>query len=122
MPKKEFEVKVEYHLLNGTVVNKRKKLDQIRTEDEFPALFKEGGFISQAHEEPQGMFVISKIDEEKKKFTLKQIDCDPIHWKGDENGRGHGPDEECKQKECSFLLTDCPISAHLTITGDAMSE
>ncbi len=118
MLRQEIEIKVEYHLLDGTVTNKTKNLRPIITRDRFPILLKEGGFISQADEEPQGMFVISKVDEENKKFTLKEVDCDPIHWKGDENGRGYGPDEECKQKECQFLLTDCPISAHLMMTVD----
>ncbi len=118
MPEKEIEIKVEYHLLDGTVVKKPKKLRPIIIENEFPALFKKGEFISQADEEPQGMFVISEIDKENKKFILKQIDCDPIHWKGDENGIGYGPDEECNQKKCPFLLTDCPISAHLIMTVD----
>ncbi len=117
MPKEEIEVNVEYHLLDGTVINKTKKFRPIIARDGFPVLLKEGGFVSQADEEPQGMFVISKVDEEKKKFTLEEIDCDPIHWKGDENGRGYGPDQECEKKKCSFLM-NCPISSHLMMTAD----
>ena len=118
MLRQEIEIRVEYRLLDRTVINKTKKLRPVITRDGFPVLLKEGDFVGQANEEPQGMFVISEIDKKNKKFTLKQIDCDPKHWKGDENGRGYGPDEECKQKECPFLLTGCPISAHLMMTVD----
>lgn len=113
-------VEVEYHLLDGSICRKHKFLpphapSRWRGKIWFPGL-KEGGFISQINEEPQGMFLIMKFDEDEKKFVLRQVDCDPIHWKGDSEGRGHGPNEICR-KECPYY-NDCPISVHLMITAD----
>lgn len=113
---KVVSVEVEYHLLKEEVVRKT-RLFPVRRRDEFPERYNRGGFISQRNEKPQGMFIISEIDREKKKFILNEVDCDPIHWKGDENGRGHGPDEECRQKKCPFL-NNCPISVHLMMMAD----
>jgi hypothetical protein len=110
------KVSVEYHLVNGTVVRKYKFL-----EPHGPSLWKgkiwfpgleEGDFICQREESPEGMFVIEEFDESERKFVLREVNCDPIHWKGDENGRGHGPDEDCERKKCPYY-NECPISVHL---------
>lgn len=114
------EIEVEYRLLKGGVARKTRSFPVPLNpwgKEKFPENYKPGGFISQTNEEPQGMFIISAIDRKRKKFILNEVDCDPIHWKGDEKDHGHGPNEKCRQKKCPFY-NDCPISAHLMMTAD----
>jgi hypothetical protein len=111
------KIEVEYHLLDGKIIEKTRNFPG-EEERKFPWFFAASDFVSQPEENPQGFFVITNIIQKpKKRFILKQVDCDPKHWKGDENGRGHGPDEECKKKKCPFL-DNCPISVHLIMTAD----
>lgn len=114
---KEFhvKVKVKYLMLNGIEVTKIKELPVLRIIDSFPTQFSKGDFISQSEEEPQGMFVITWLNEKQKRIALKEINCDPIHWKGDGNGRAKGPNEDCKKISCPYL-SNCPISAHIMMT------
>lgn len=117
-------VKVEYHLLGKedalVYLSKYKFLrphDPSRWRGEIWFLgLEEGDFVSQTNEAPEGMFVIEKFDESQRKFVVKEIDCDPIHWKGDGDNRGRGPDEICKKK-CLYY-NNCPISAHLMMMAD----
>lgn len=105
------EVKVKYVLLDGEVIEKTKTIK------EFPGHYSFLDFISQAEEEPNGMFFISGIDVLKKEFTLTKIDCDELHWKRDENRKGYGPDENCELKKCPFRK-ECPISTHIIMMAD----
>lgn len=111
------QVEVEYQLLNGIEVITTKALPVFRLGSDFPEQFSKGDFIGQPEDEPQGMFLIVRVDKRSKKFVLKEIDCDPIHWKGNEDGIAYGPNENCKKINCSFL-NNCPISAHLMMTAD----
>ena len=107
------ELKVKYALLNGKLV------EGVRTFKfkEFPGNYNILDFISQIDEEPNGMFFISALNLLKKQFTLTQLDCDEIHWKGDENSKGYGPNEDCERKKCPFRKK-CPISTHLMTIAD----
>jgi len=110
-------VKVEFRFLDGKKFQKTKTLPTLSIRETFPTQFKVGDFISQTEEKPQGMFIISEVSVENNKFVLNEVDCDPKHWKGDGNGRGHGPDDDCTKKKCSHL-NNCPISAHIIMMSD----
>ena len=107
------KLNVKYALLNGKLVERVRNFKF----KEFPGNYNILDFISQTDEEPNGMFFISALNNLKKQFTLTQLDCDEIHWKGDENGRGHGPDENCELKKCPFRK-ECPISTHIIMMAD----
>jgi len=107
------KVKVTYQLLDGKEFIKTKELPAYGGND-FPTQFNTGDAISQSKEEPQGMFVIDKVDKETKTIFLKEINCDPEHWK---YAIGKGPNEDCKTRNCP-LLNNCPISAHLMLMAD----
>lgn len=104
------EVKVKYVLLN------EKTQKKIKTLEVFPGPYRSCDFISQIKEEPQGLFYISEISISEKRITLKQIDCNEMHWKGN-NGKSHGPDKDCKEKGCPFLRS-CPFSRELMMIVD----
>ncbi len=114
---KRVRVKVEYCLLNGTKVQKTKTLPTLSIRETFPTQFNIGDFISQDTEEPKGMFIISGVNIHNKKIIVDAVDCDPIHWKGDSSGRGHGPNDECRKKRCPHL-NNCPISSHIITMSD----
>lgn len=102
-------MRVEYHMLDGNVFEKD------RITPYFPP--PEGGFVSQINEEPVGMFIITKVESNGTKFILNQVDCDPIHWKGNESGRASGPGDDCSEKECAHQK-NCPISTHIMLMAD----
>jgi hypothetical protein len=70
----------------------------------------------QTEEDPNGMFEIVGINKEKMIIFLREIDCDPIHWKG-KNGIAQGLGKDCKNKRCR-RLNNCPISVHLSLIAD----
>ena len=104
------KITIEYRLLNGKMVE---------IEREFKHLPPKGTFVIQPEEGIDGMFRLEKITEGGKRFIVKQIDCDPIHWKGDGNDRIHGPDEDCNCK-CQFY-EKCPISTGAMLCADTCS-
>jgi len=119
----KIRIKVEYHMLCGGPIPLSKykflkphELSHWRGKIWFPEL-EEGNFISQVNEAPEGMFVFERFDEKERKFMLREIDCDPIHWKGDVSGRGHGPNELCRKKRCRYY-DNCPISIHMMMCAD----
>jgi len=114
---KKVRVKIEYCLLDGTKVQKTKILPTLRISDTFPTQFNVGDFVSQSKGQPPGMFLISEAIVEEKRLVLNEVDCAPIHWKGDKNGKGHGPDDYCTKKKCPHL-SQCPISAHIMMMAD----
>lgn len=116
MPEKVM-VRIRYALLSGKRTSKTKFLSTTNIIDDFPKQLKIGQFISQTKEDPQGFFIITAVDRKQKTIALKEVNCAPIHWKGDGNGVGKGPDEGCKKIQCRFL-PQCPISAHIMMMAD----
>jgi len=112
------EIKVEYHLLGGEVIKKKREIETMykNFEDISASFFNEGDFISLSEEKPNGMFRVKKINNEEKKFILEEIDCNPIHWKGNKKGIAYGPNNKC-EKKCKHY-NNCPISVHLSYMDD----
>ncbi len=107
------KVKVKYALFDNRIVEKLRDFDFKR----FPGNYGLHQFISQAKEEPRGMFVIVGLDYDPEQFVLVQLDCDEIHWNSRDN-IVHGPDEECERKNCPYL-NDCPISTIIMVMTDS---
>lgn len=102
----EREIEVEFRLLNGKIIRKNRELR--------PSQMNIGDLVSQIEEEPIGVFAIRHIS--RRRIVVEQIDCDPIHWRG-ENGRAKGPGEDCRRKNCEYY-NNCPISAHIMMMSD----
>lgn len=110
------KVVVKYKQLSGQEITRVEDIPTTKICDDFPTHLAKGDAIIFKKKEPYGMFVITRISRKQKTINLKEINCTPVHWKGDERGRGHGPDEDCKTRKC-ILLNNCPISAHLMMTA-----
>ena len=106
------KVKLRYILLNGKTVEKVREFNF----EKFPGYYDLDHCVSHASEEPRGMFFISDLDYDRKRFTLRQLDCNEIHWNS-KDGIVRGPDEECEIKKCRFLH-NCPISTLIMIMAD----
>lgn len=80
--------------------------------------YKKGDFLAKTNNgiknkknSPEGMFRVSGIN--KRKLILEQIDCAPVHWKGDSRERMREPNENCRLK-CEYF-DRCPIRDYILL-------